>query len=166
MTETTVDLLADIETRLVQASGGKRFANFIVDLVIAYVVIFIVYMIMALIDPDLLIWLSAGDDAWGRITGFLINILLLGCTFSLIEVLTKGRSLGKLLTGTKAVMKDGSPLTASAAFARGFIRLVPFEIFSALGAPCYPWHDSWSKTYVIDIKESVLKSDIAPVAVG
>ena len=148
MTEENVDLLVDIETRLIQASHGKRFANFIVDLIISYIFLMLVYTLIALVDLDLFTWLSTGGGS-GAVAGFLINILILGGFMALIELVTKGRSIGKLLTGTKAVMKDGSPLTASAAFARGFTRMVPFEAFSALGSPSYPWHDKWTNTTVV-----------------
>jgi hypothetical protein len=33
--------------------------------------------------------------------------------------------------------------------------MVPFEAFSALGTPSYPWHDKWTRTVVIDEKASI-----------
>lgn len=75
-----------------------------------------------------------------------------------IDLIFKGSSLGKLITGTRAVREDGSPITASEAFGRGFSRIVPFEAFSALGNNTWPWHDQWSHTYVVDIKDSTLPS--------
>ena len=66
----------------------------------------------------------------------------------------RGKSIGKFLTGTRAVKEDGSYLEIKDALLRGFCRIIPFNIFSALGNTCYPWHDSLSKTYVIDERES------------
>ncbi len=71
-----------------------------------------------------------------------------------IEAAFKGKSLGKLITGTRAVNEDGTNVTVKAAFFRGLSRAVPFNAFSALGNPTYPWHDKWTKTYVIDERES------------
>ena len=70
------------------------------------------------------------------------------------EALFKGKSLGKLITGTRAVNEDGSDISAKTALLRGLSRIVPFEAFSALGNPSYPWHDKWTNTYVIDEKAS------------
>jgi uncharacterized RDD family membrane protein YckC len=68
----------------------------------------------------------------------------------------RGKSIGKLITGTKAVNEDGSDISFGKAFARGFSRAVPFDAFSALGDPSYPWHDKWTNTYVIDEKQTRL----------
>jgi uncharacterized RDD family membrane protein YckC len=69
---------------------------------------------------------------------------------SIVEAIFKGRSIGKFITRTKAVNLDGSQLTTTAAFARGFSRAVPFCVFSALGNPCNPWQDRWTNTMVVD----------------
>jgi hypothetical protein len=58
-----------------------------------------------------------------------------------------------MITGTKAVNHDGSNISAKTAFLRTLCRLVPFEPFSAFGIP---WHDSWTHTHVIDVKQSQL----------
>ena len=75
---------------------------------------------------------------------------------SVIETLSGGKSLGKLITGTRAVNDDGSRLEGTAAFIRSLVRVIPFEPLSALGTPAYPWHDRWSHTYVVDEKLSRL----------
>jgi uncharacterized RDD family membrane protein YckC len=78
---------------------------------------------------------------------------------SLIEAMFRGKSIGKLITGTKAVNEDGSDISFAKAFERGLARMVPFEAFSALGEPSYPWHDKWTKTFVIDEKEMRKQND-------
>ncbi|MBX2924577.1 MAG: RDD family protein [Chitinophagaceae bacterium] len=155
MNETNEDLLTGIEMHLVKASTGKRFANFLIDTIVLYFIMGLIYTAIALVDPDMWTWMEA-DQVLARVINWLIDAVLFGSLMGLIETITKGRSPGKLITGTKAIQQDGNPITASEAFARGFIRMVPFEAFSALGSPCYPWHDKWTKTYVIDIKESAL----------
>ena len=149
-------LLTDIETtHIVQAGTGKRFANYIIDVIVFYIVVFFLGMVVAVIDPSLLLWMEA-TDAGTNLLSSLISLLLYGIIMGITEAITGGRSLGKLITGTRAVNADGSPVSMQTAFWRGLCRAVPFEAFSALGAPSYPWHDKWTNTYVIDIKQSVL----------
>ena len=59
----------------------------------------------------------------------------------------KGYTLGKLLTGTKAIRVDGLQMTFKDVVIRSLSRIVPFEVFSGLGDK--PWHDSWSRTMVV-----------------
>jgi uncharacterized RDD family membrane protein YckC len=61
--------------------------------------------------------------------------------------ITKGRSLGKWITGTVAVRLDGNTINWKDAFLRSLSRIVPFEPFSALGYA--PWHDKWTETTVV-----------------
>lgn len=70
------------------------------------------------------------------------------------EYFMKGKSIGKFITGTRAVNQDGSQISVRTALMRSLIRMVPFEAFSALGTPSFPWHDKWTSTYVIDEKNS------------
>ncbi|MFI5196603.1 MAG: hypothetical protein ACHQD8_05900, partial [Chitinophagales bacterium] len=73
--------------------------------------------------------------------------------YTIIEGITKGRSLGKLITGTVAVKEDLTKITWNEAVIRSTGRLVPFEAFSALGG--VPWHDKWSKTIVIKKRQVI-----------
>ena len=65
----------------------------------------------------------------------------------LFEKLFKGYTVGKLITGTRAIREDGKELTFKNAILRSLSRMVPFEPFSAFGGS--PWHDRWTKTRVI-----------------
>jgi len=66
------------------------------------------------------------------------------------------KTLGKVFTNTRAINDDGSRISPKTAFLRCFSRFVPFEAFSALGNPSYPWHDRWTHTMVIDEKLTTL----------
>ncbi len=68
----------------------------------------------------------------------------------LIEFMTKGRSLGKLITGTKVVMIDGSAPTTKNYFYRNLCRIIPFDTLTFLGEN--GWHDKISKTTVVNKK--------------
>lgn len=148
------DILTGFESQLVQASSGKRFANYLIDLVVFYLILFVFGIVLALLSPA-----SINDiDSFSN-SSFLdevLSLLLYGMYMFLIELIGKGRSVGKFITGTKAVNEDGSAISAKMALLRGLSRTVPFEVFSALGSPSYPWHDKWTHTYVIDVKRSQL----------
>lgn len=146
-------LFDDNRYHLVQASGGKRFLNYIIDRIVFYVFIYILVYIAALLHISVVF--SLEPDSTGFVfVSLLIYSFLYACFMGFAEFILKGKTVGKFLTGTRAVMQDGSPLTLQQALLRGLCRLIPFNVFSALGNICYPWHDSVSKTYVIDEKQS------------
>ena len=138
--QTQPDLLDGFGVRLVQASSGQRLANLFIDLFSFYGIMIVLGVFYR---PFLVLILTP-----------LLPAIFFALYMSFVELIFKGRTLGKLITGTRAVQLDGAPITASEAFARGFSRIVPFEAFSALGNPSYPWHDRWSHTYVVDVRQS------------
>jgi uncharacterized RDD family membrane protein YckC len=147
------NLLAEFEVNLERASTGKRFANLLIDGISFYVLV----LVFAAAFPYAFQGIFATNDYPGEpIISRLLSSCLYGFYMSVVEAVFKGKTLGKLITGTRAVQEDGSPITPKMAFIRGFSRAVPFESFSAFGAPCYPWHDRWSHTYVIDEKASIM----------
>lgn len=83
-------------------------------------------------------------------------IFLYGLYMSVVEALLKGKTVGKYITGTRAVTVTGFSINAKTAFTRGLIRIIPFEQFSILFNPSAPWHDKWSNSIVIDENKSVL----------
>ncbi len=139
------DLLSEFEVNLVKANAVKRLLNFIVDLLVFYVV-YIVILLIIPVSTRLLLFTPILDR--------LLTAVFYGLFMSLVEGASKGKSVGKLFTRTRTVQEDGSPITFEMAFTRGFSRIVPFEVFSALGDPPFPWHDKWSHTVVINEEES------------
>lgn len=138
-----------LESQLVRASGIKRFINYVIDLAIFYIIgIGIMVFIMSSSTDNSI---DSGDSP---LMERFVALILYGLYMSLVETLFKGKSVGKFVTGTRAVNLDGSPINNSKAFARGFSRAVPFCVFSALGNPCDPWQDRWTDTMVIDEKKS------------
>jgi len=145
------NIFDDFTPQLVQASSGKRFANYIIDLVSFYVFMYLFSYVLVEISYDLAVMIyGSGYDIPGR----LIVLLFYGMYMGLIEAVFKGRSFGKLITGTIAVNEDGSRISGQTALLRGLSRAVPFNAFSALGSRCYPWHDRWNKTYVVNYVKS------------
>jgi len=142
------DLLTSLETPLIRAAGGKRFLNYLVDFIGFYAIVFVVAGLVAVLSPETLEGIGEGSsfNPIEQVLGLIFYALYM----SVSELIFKGKSLGKLLTGTRAVNLDGSAIDASKAFSRGFSRAVPFCVFSALGSPCIPWQDRWTDSMVID----------------
>ena len=146
-------LFDDFHLRVEQASSGKRLANYLVDLVSFYIFMTLISYVIVEISMELAILLYGTEDEGFNLMGQLVWLLLYGMYMGITESIFKGRSLGKLITGTIAVNEDGSRISGQTALLRGLYRAVPFNAFSALGTPTYPWHDKWSKTYVVNYKD-------------
>jgi len=138
---------SEINLEYCRASSGKRFANYIIDVIIVYIVIMFIGFIAEIIFPG-----SITELKMGLIEERLIGFLLYGLIMFSIETAFRGKTLGKLITGTRAINIDGKDISMPKSLLRNFIRAVPFNALSALGSPSKPWHDSWSDTLVIDEK--------------
>ncbi|RYY87821.1 MAG: hypothetical protein EOO15_10755 [Chitinophagaceae bacterium] len=144
------DLFTDMEPVLVQADGGLRFANLIVDRILFMAFLFVVGMVLGAVAPHSVNNLSNINP----IVDFLLTSVMFSLYIGAQEALLGGKTIAKYFTGTRAVNQDGSRISAATAFSRGLARAVPLEPFSALGTPTFPWHDNWTKTYVINEKKS------------
>lgn len=141
-------LLTEFETTYVKASAGKRFANYIIDLVCLYITLFGI-----LIFFPQLFGITDKDSAYAIL--FQLAVLLFFVLFLFVqELLFNGKTIGKFITKTRALNEDGSKMSAAVALGRAFCRAVPFEPFSAFGSPPTPWHDKWTHTMVIDEKQT------------
>ena len=136
------------------ATTGQRFANFIVDMIVGYLLVLGLIFAMAITIPpfrDFALTLNDGSIG-SKLLDRLLTTILLALVFTVIEGAGKGRTLGKLITGTRAVnFEDGAPITWKQAFQRSFSRMVPFEPFSGFSGN--PWHDKWSNTTVIKVRK-------------
>ena len=141
--------LLNFETNYVRAESGKRFLNYIIDLVLFYILIFCAGIIIGLISPETLDSLDDDSASFGLMDR-IVTLIFYAIYMSAIEVIFKGKSLGKLITKTRAVNLDGTQISTQTAFARGFSRAVPFCAFSAFGSPCNPWQDKWTNTMVVE----------------
>ncbi|MEO6719026.1 MAG: RDD family protein [Ferruginibacter sp.] len=151
-----VDYLASLDEpffQMVHATTGQRFLNYLIDNILmnyglGYFTGTIIGVILAAISPDFLAETQIAGNYWSIILLSLaigyFNYLIY---YTLCEKLLRGRTIGKLITGTRAVRADGSELTLKDAILRSVCRIVPFEQFSAFGG--HPWHDRWTNTIVI-----------------
>lgn len=143
-------------TQYTQASQGQRFFNLLIDVLFMRFVLslatgYVFGYILLAIAPDFLTQVAyeiEGTRGWRY---YLLSLLLGYFNFliyySFCERAFKGYTLGKLITGTRAIRDDGQELTFKDAILRTLSRLVPFEIFS--GFADRPWHDSWTRTTVV-----------------
>jgi len=142
-----------------RASKGARLVNYLIDLIAFYIVFFVLLMILMAISPAYRGWIANSSDIAQRLLGIISYIL-----FSFfMEAVTGGRSLGKLITGTKVIMIDGQKPSVGNYFLRNIIRgIILVDQLSFLGENGF--HDNWSSTRVVNIKnyeaERQLKSDI------
>ena len=135
-----------------RSSAGKRLANYLIDLFLFYILLFVLGFVLALLSPSFRGILINESSGFGLLDRF-ITLLLYAVYMSAVEALFHGKSLGKLITKTKAVNLDGSQITTATAFERGFSRAVPFCVFSAFGNPSNPWQDRWTNTMVINERQ-------------
>ncbi|TCD11686.1 RDD family protein [Pedobacter frigidisoli] len=142
-----------IDYRYCRASSGLRFANYIIDTLFIYFLVLCLGFVIAIIDPKII---DVIDDG---ITDRIIGMIFYGVIMSFTEAMLNGKSIGKLITKTKAVNLDGSDLTFEKAFTRNLLRIIPFDALSALGTPSIPWHDKWSDTMVIEEKKVALQQE-------
>ena len=139
------------------ASKGNRFANYIIDLIIIMVLIYGTVILLAMIwyavaeDPTVVDDFFYEIEHANPLLDRLISALLLALFYFAFEALLKGRTIGKYITKTKVVRADGSNPSAIDYLKRSFSRIIPFEAFSFLGAEARGWHDTLSKTYVVDV---------------
>ena len=141
----------EVNLNYCRANTTKRFTNYIIDVVVFYVLMFCIGILIRVFNPDLI----SGLD---ELTLRLWMLLFYALAMFAMETLFKGKSIGKLITGTKAVNADGSDMSFQKTFIRNIVRAIPFNPFSALGRPCTPWHDSWSDTIVIEEKKLALQA--------
>jgi uncharacterized RDD family membrane protein YckC len=136
-----------------EASTGQRLLNLLIDgILIQYALAFISGIVMGMILMILAPGFAADFLGRQEAIGFLLtSYALMFFNFmvyhTICERCCNGYTLGKRITGTKAVRTDGTSLTWKDAFLRSLSRMVPFEPFSALSGA--PWHDRWTGTTVV-----------------
>lgn len=131
---------------MVVASTGQRLGNLFLDMLFYFVFAFVFGIILALIGLG---------DSIERMNDHLLGLIILLIYYVPQEAFS-GRTLGKLITGTKAVSEDGTKLTFGKALGRTLCRFIPFEAFSFLGGQGRPkgWHDRIPKNKVISTRKT------------
>lgn len=134
------------------ATKWQRFGNYFIDSLVYYFIIFMTGVIAGvsaeLGSDEMLIWISNMTP----FTEIAYNWFIMVLYYIFMESLTQ-HSVGKYITGTIVMCDDGSKPDAGIIGVRTLCRLIPFEQFSFFGTLGRGWHDSLSKTYVVDKKK-------------
>ena len=147
----SAELISDFQYEY--ASTGQRFLNFFIDFLLLRFGLSLltgigVLIILGLIAPEFMQGLIDNPRSFGT---FLVEYLIITINtllyYTICEKAFRGYTLGKLITGTRAIRIDGGELTFKDAFLRSLSRVVPFEVLSGFGG--HPWHDTWTNTMVI-----------------
>jgi hypothetical protein len=115
------------------ASKTKRFINYIVDRIISLILVLLLMSIIPL-----------------SIKG--ISFFPLLFLYYFLTEYFFNKTFGKFLTKTRIVNSKGEKPTTKELLIRSLCRFIPFESFSFLSSNGKGWHDSISKTSVIDEK--------------
>lgn len=151
----TVSLSDELNSyiKYTEASLGQRFLNFLVDnLLMRYGLSYLTgsligYMLVTLV-PDFTYKLFNQESSLNFfVLSYIFGVFNYLIYYTFCEKVFRGYTLGKLITGTRAVRQDGGELTFKDTILRSLSRLVPFEPLSALGRK--PWHDTWTNTMVV-----------------
>ncbi|MGZ3909212.1 MAG: RDD family protein [Flavisolibacter sp.] len=138
-----------------EASTGQRFLNFLVDALLmqyglsiatGYILAKIVLAISPQTAYDLFV--TRSNSAEVLLSFYLLSVVNYLIYYTICEKSFRGYTLGKLITGTRAVRADGTELRLKDAFLRSLSRLVPFEAFSIWFGEGL-WHDRWTRTMVV-----------------
>jgi uncharacterized RDD family membrane protein YckC len=132
------------------AAVWQRLVNFVIDVVAFYVLMAVIGIITGLvtlaIDPEFRSTSSGGSI---QLLFLFMYILIIILYYTLLEG-SKGKTLGKLITKTKSIQIDGSPLGYKKAFLRSLCRFIPLEFISVFFGGLM-WHDQW--TYTMTVKD-------------
>lgn len=134
-----------------EASNGQRFLNLLIDVLLMR---FGLSLLTGRLVGELLVnyfpeftikLLDKGFEYY--LTIYIIGAVNIIFYYTIFEAFFRGHTLGKLITGTRAIRENGEELRFTDALLRSLCRLIPFEWFSGFGYR--PWHDSWTRTIVI-----------------
>ena len=134
----------ELEETLEPVTVGKiiRLLNFFVDYIMQVILIMLVYFLFLIIGGE-----SAAKTI-ESIPQFFLGLISLLLYYIVMEAST-GRTVGKMVTGTKVVDEEGRTPTFGQVIGRTFARMIPFEALTFLGSETRGWHDSMSNTYVV-----------------
>ena len=129
-TLTTDDLVTGeaVALDLPAASLGARIVSGLIDVVVTMILLvaaIFVFVVAALQADDALLWAA-----------FIATMIVVFIVYpSTVETLTRGKSLGKLVMGLRAVRDDAGPITFQHAFVRALVGFV--EIYMFTGVPAF-----------------------------
>jgi uncharacterized RDD family membrane protein YckC len=139
------------------ASKGERFLNFIIDLLIIYIIAICIVATLNIIGD---VTNSYGVSNWVKslslIENLFFGLVILFFYYAFTEMYFS-RTFAKYFTKTMVVRVDGSKPNTKNFMIRTVSRLNPIDPFSFLGNTERGLHDTLSATYVVKKHEFVAK---------
>ncbi|MDI1307399.1 MAG: RDD family protein [bacterium] len=139
------------------ASKGERFLNFIIDLLIIYIIAVCIVATINIIGD---VTDSYGVSNWVKslslIENLFFGLIILFFYYAFTEMYFS-RTFDKYFTNTMVVRVDGSKPNTKNFMIRTVSRLNPIDPFSFLGKSERGLHDTLSATYVVKKHEFVAK---------
>ena len=130
------------------AENGTRFANYLIDQIFVSIITFAIALgLFAVLGEDAL--MIGGSEVAGTVMDYVITYILFVLYYTLSEYHLNGKTLGKLITRSRAVTTLNQPMDLKTSFYRSLSRIVPFEAFSFFSEAPGGWHDRWTDTMVI-----------------
>lgn len=134
------------------ASNTKRFLNYLIDRVALVGCFAGLFFIGGLLEnAGMVSGVIEFADQISGITDLVLTAIGTVVYYTFFEAVF-GRTLGKLITGTKVIDLEGKRPGVATLLGRSFARIVPFEPFSFFGNGG-GWHDRWSDTRVVDMRK-------------
>jgi len=127
------------------ASQNKRLLNLIIDYFFSYL-----FAVLFWIVCELVIGRQKTVPLFH--TFFTPILLLIQFLYYLLFESILKKTPAKFITQTQVLMKDGSKANFVHILGRSLCRFIPFDAFSFLGSTHSGWHDSITKTIVINEK--------------
>ena len=133
------------------ATHKQRISNWLIDLIIQIIFLFLILVFITAIalsngNKDFMVSFVKNDIAQYTVATC-ISLLY----YNFFEILF-ARTVGKFITQTIVVDINGYKPHHETILIRSLCRLIPFEMLSFITMPARGWHDSLSKTYVVDKK--------------
>jgi uncharacterized RDD family membrane protein YckC len=142
------------------ASKSQRLLNFIIDVLIIYIIaIGIVATINIIGDTTSSYGLSNWIKSLSFIENLFFGLIILFFYYAFTEMYFS-RTFAKYFTKTLVIKYDGSKPNIKSIIIRTVSRLIPLEPFSFLVGDSRGWHDTLSVTYVVKKHEFVAKKKL------
>lgn len=133
---------------IMPTSQKKRFFNFLLDILFFYLFLFSFGILLGVV----MVWFEQDVESMFNVSpvvDHLLTYLFFISYYTAFEAIF-GKTIGKMITNTKVVNEDGTKPTFGQIVGRSFARLIPFEAFSLLANHPRGWHDTLSRTMVVD----------------
>ncbi|RXM40381.1 RDD family protein [Chryseobacterium sp. CH21] len=136
-----------------KAPTGTRFLNYFLDRIFIQIIFYIFFFAFALFYSIVFGEIISEEDIDNNTSvavSIIISYFFVFFAYFFFMEYYLGKTIAKYITGTKVISIDGNQPTSLQIVGRIFSRMVPFDSLSFFGES--GWHDKWSETRVINIK--------------